>query len=98
MYDGFPQLPSGDGSSETPQEHELDARWPVLLLVGVGGLFLGLSLFTGLLCWIRGRWLRKGYQALGLPVPQGAAAVESIGLVSFVLTVLAIPIAIAYLP
>lgn len=84
-----------EGTTPRLQEHELDGRWKVFLLVGVAGLVFGLSLLTGPICWVQGRRLRRGYEALCLPVPHGAGAVESLGMLSTVFALLVIPIAIA---
>ena len=94
----FSHPAEADGSSELLQEHELDASWKVFLVVLVGGLWLGLSLFTGPVCWIKGRRLRRGYEALGIPVPDAVGALEWIGAVSFFLPLILLPAIIALTP
>ena len=89
--------PPGAGSPEPLQEHELEGQWRVFLLIGVAGFFLGILFITGPLCWIQGRRLRRGYEALAVPVPQGAIAVESLGVLSSILVLLLIPLVITYM-
>ncbi|MEX1365902.1 MAG: hypothetical protein AB1Z98_22430 [Nannocystaceae bacterium] len=96
-YDDSLLPPPGEGSSQRPQEHELDAQWRAFLFVAVAGWFLGILFITGPLCWIQGRRIRKGYQALSVPVAQGASVVEWLGVLSCAAVALALPFIIGYL-
>ena len=82
----------GFGAPDPNEAHLKDLRnkATIWLIVGIAGLWFGLSFITGPLSWIFGAKLRNQYRALGLPPDGMATGAWIVGIVTTLIWVLAV--------